>query len=315
MNDVMTGGRYRLEQELGRGAMGSVWRARHEALGVRVAIKLMHAGLRGAYERARFEREARILGRLRSRYLPLVTDCSIHGPQPFMVMELLEGEDLGATLRREGALDVHRLCGLVEQVAEGLEVIHAAGVVHRDLKPSNIFLHAPPELGGEQVAKIIDFGVARIVDEDDPAHGPRDVTTTPGTLVGSPRYMSPEQIHGEWDRVDHRADLWSLAVILYQCLSGRLPFPGDNFPVLVMAVCDDDPHPLPPGAPVRGPSLDAFFRRALAKLPEERFSRATEMAEAFATALGAVSAVYPVALGWPGADECPTVRAHTTARP
>ncbi|WP_437673562.1 serine/threonine-protein kinase [Sorangium sp. So ce131] len=276
---IVIAGRYRVERELARGAMGTVWVGRHLQLDVDIAIKLMAPEYAASAElRARFEREARAAAMLKSAHAVHIYDYGIEGDAPYIVMELLEGEDLSARLAREGRLTLLATLNIVEQVGRALRRAHELGLVHRDLKPGNIFLALQD---GEQIAKVVDFGIAKAV-------GPvmSVQATRPGALLGSPSYMSPEQVRSS-SRVDHRSDLWSLGVIAYQCVTGQLPFPSGELGDVLVEICT---APIPLASqllPGLGPEVDAFFQRALMRDPAQRFQSATELVEAFAGLPGA----------------------------
>jgi serine/threonine-protein kinase len=267
-------GKYELVSALGQGGMGSVWTARHRLLDVPVAVKLMSPVLAASADaRARFEREAKAAAQLKSPHVVDVRDYGVDGDTPYLVLELLQGEDLGARLKRRPRLAPAEAGVIVAQVCKALTRAHDAGIVHRDLKPANLFLARTDE--GE-VVKVVDFGIAR-------ARTPGlagDATKT-GNILGSPHYMSPEQARGVSD-LDHRSDLWSLGVILFRALTGRLPFPGDQVGDIIVKVCSD---PIPVAshlAPDLPPGTDSFFERALARDRDQRFASARELAEAFA---------------------------------
>jgi eukaryotic-like serine/threonine-protein kinase len=265
-------GKYTLRREIGRGNMGFVWEAYDQALRRPVAIKLMTPDrVASAPARRRFEREAMTIARLRNKHIVQVHDYGVDGGSPYIVMELLEGEDLEARLCRDGRLTTAAALALLRQIATGLEGANAEGVVHRDLKPANIFIsrREPTES-----VKLLDFGVVRILSEaaDDEQGG--------SCLVGTPSYMSPEQVRGAVPH--HPSDLWSLGVIVYRMLTGRLPFSGSSLAELIVSICTD-PVP-PPSRLVPGllPGFDAFFERALAKDQAQRFQAAHEFVAAFA---------------------------------
>jgi serine/threonine-protein kinase len=225
--DVIAG-RYELTRELARGGMGAVWFARDRGLERDVALKLILAeGADSTSAVERFTREARLLASLSSRHVVHVFDFGVDGRSPFLVMELLHGEDLGARLKRQGRLTPEETAHLSGQIARALAGAHERGLVHRDLKPGNVFL---AQIDGEEVVKVLDFGIAKSLDF---AVDGGELTKT-GALVGTPQYMSPEQIRAA-KRVDHRSDLWSLAVVLYRCLTGQLAFSGGSLGDLVMA--------------------------------------------------------------------------------
>jgi len=214
---MLLGRRYRLLKRLGRGGMGTVWEALDEKLRRRVAVKLM-AGRFCDDKRllARFEREAMAIARLHSPHIVQVYDYGVEAKQPYTVMELLTGEDLSQRLRRDERLDLMLVVRVATQLGKALATAHAAGIAHRDLKPSNIFLVRDHD---EDVAKIFDFGISKALQTLPPGRR----LTEAGALLGTPQYMSPEQMLGSLD-VDHSTDLWSLGAILYRMCCARLPF-------------------------------------------------------------------------------------------
>jgi len=265
------GGKYRLQRQLAEGGMGAVWLARHEVLDVDVAVKLMAPEIHGSeLGLARFEREAKASATLKSNHIVRVYDYGVDGDTPFMVMELLDGEDLGTRLERSGPMTVEAVVPILRHIAKGLEVAHAAGLVHRDLKPSNIFIARE---ANDEIVKLVDFGVARetktrLVED----------RTSSGVVLGSPRHMSPEQARGE--PVDHRSDLWSLGVVLFRALTGQNPFESDVVATLMLAIVSK-PVPQPSAiAPDLPKDIDRFFDCALHRTPARRFQSAGAMASA-----------------------------------
>ena len=285
---AVIGGKYRVERALARGGMGSVWVARHVQLGSEVALKFLDAKFaESAGHRARFEREARAAANLKSPHVVQVTDYGFEGAAPYLVMELLEGEDLGQRLARVGRLSLADTTRILNQVAKALRKAHEAGIVHRDLKPANLFL---ARVDDDEVVKVLDFGIAK---EAGAALG--DATKT-GEVMGSPHYMSPEQVRAEKD-LDFRTDLWSLGIILYRALVGELPFPGDQLgPVLAKILTEVVPVPsrLAPDLPA---SIDAFMARALMRDKAQRFQSVMEMAAAFQAAASGRFGSQPVPIG------------------
>lgn len=267
----LVGGKYRLERRIAEGGMGAVWKARHEVLDADVAVKLMSKDIRGKeLALARFEREAKASARLKSQHIVRVHDYGMDDEMPFMVMELLEGEDLGARLKRDGPMSVEELAPIFAQICKGLEVAHDAGFVHRDMKPSNVFLARE---GGDEVVKLVDFGVARetkttLVEDK----------TSSGVVVGSPHHMSPEQAQGE--PVDHRSDIWALGVLVFRALTGEKPFQGEVMTAILLAVVSK-PIPKPSDVNAGLPeSIDRFMEMALCRNVERRFQRVRTMSEA-----------------------------------
>ncbi|MFO0586135.1 MAG: protein kinase [Polyangiaceae bacterium] len=271
--DRIIGGKYRLEKPLAKGGMGSVWVARHTELDSPVAVKFMARELVGTpVAETRFKREAKAAAQIRSPHVVGIQDYGVEDGAPYMVMELLEGEDLAAHLAREQRLSVERIAEIVSQITKALALAHAAGIVHRDLKPSNLFL---ARSGDDEVVKVLDFGVAK----DTHARMAVDKTIS-GVLVGSPMYMSPEQARGE--SLDFRSDLWSIGVVVYEALTGRVPFESDHLGALLAKIYEANfiaPSALVPGL---AGEVDLFLARALAKRPEDRFQSARELSDALA---------------------------------
>jgi serine/threonine-protein kinase len=251
--------------------MGSVWLARHIQLDMPVAIKFMDAALPEAADgRARFKREARSAALIRSPHVVQILDHGIDGEVPYIVMELLDGEHLGARLKREGRISVSAASVIATQVAKALRRAHAAGIIHRDLKPANIFLARSDE---DEIVKILDFGIAKATIKEDEGSEP----TKTGVLMGSPNYMSPEQARGS-KSIDYRSDLWSLGVILFRAITGEPAFSGESEVDTILNICVG-PIPVPSAvAPDLPREIDTFFERALARVPAERFQSAREMA-------------------------------------
>jgi serine/threonine-protein kinase len=255
----------RLDRQVAKGGMADVWTADHLTLGRRVAVKCMSAET-AAEEGAmrRFMREARVASKLASPHALQVFDCvvSMGGDAlagAYMVMELLEGEDLASRIARLGRLSLADTAILVEQMADPLEEAHALGIIHRDVKPENIFLTTR---NGRPCAKLLDFGVAKDLRDAGP-----DVTGA-HIVVGTPHYMSPEQMMGL--DVDSRCDVWSLAVVAYTCLTGRRPFDGATLAAVCIAIHDGDferPSRLF-GLPAW---VDTFFERAFHPNADLRF--------------------------------------------
>ncbi len=270
--------RFRLVRELGRGSMGTVWLADHETLGLRCAVKFTTAEAeRDPAYRERFEREARTVAQLDCPNVVRVLDYDVFEGVPFLAMEWLSGEDLEARLRRVGRLAASEVHKVVTQVAQGLERAHGAGIIHRDLKPGNVFLARTEE--GE-VAKILDFGLAKVASREG-----AEAMTQAGSVLGTPVYMSPEQARAVTD-LDERSDLWSLAVIAYECLLGKLPFDGPSLGE-VFARIMFEPIPVPSEVDPHVPrGFDGWWQRAACRDVDGRFESAREMAEALGRALG-----------------------------
>lgn len=290
---VVIAQKYRLEKLLKRGGMGSVWTAIHLGLDTTVAIKFMNArmfDLAGpaydedeqsgtpsdprALSRARFEREAKAAARIRSTNVVQMLDHGIDHGMPYIVMELLRGEDLEVRLKRVSRLSFDELVPIVNAVARALQLAHAEELVHRDLKPENIYL---AKEGDEEIPKILDFGVAKA--KRSPGENALQGGTSDGTMVGTPHYMSPEQIQAG-AHVDHRTDIWALGVVIFRSLTGRLPFPSQGLLELAMQICRE---PIPRATsinPELPPSIDAFFDKILNRDVNARFQSAREVVAA-----------------------------------
>src|SRR5262245_4142473 len=259
-------GRYAIQSELGRGAMGVVYKATDTALERPVAVKTVNMTLErdGAekYE-ARFYQEARAAGSLNHPNIVTVYDVGKEGNVAYMAMEFIEGQELRSLLADGRALPVSQAVSIAAQVAEGLAYAHQHGVVHRDIKPANIMVLA------DGPVKITDFGIARM-------RASTDELTQSGMMLGSPKYMSPEQVIGK--RADHRSDLFSLGVILYETLTGSAPFSGENVTALMYQIVNFAP-PAPSAVNPAVPELLNFIvAKMLAKPLEERYQSAQELA-------------------------------------
>lgn len=275
---TIIGGHYRLIEPLGEGGMGMVWSAENLAIkGSRVAVKVLHGSLvRDTVLVQRFRAEAEASARIGHPAIVKVFDFGeADDGTPWMVMEKLDGESLAAKLEREGRLAPSDAVRVVSEALEALEAAHDKGVVHRDLKPENLFLARE---GSETVTKILDFGVSKFLGDD----AERVRLTRTGAVLGTPAYMSPEQARGA-ETVDHRADLWAMGVILYELLSGALPFDGANYNALLIAIATGSPIPLSSVAPELDTGLVRVVERAMAKLPGERFASAGAMHAALRT--------------------------------
>jgi serine/threonine-protein kinase len=273
-------GNVRLSRRIGGGAMGSVWLAEHLTLATDVAVKFISEGDKRTDPDtlARFLREAALAAKIKSPHVVQMYDRgATDDGTPYIVMELLEGETLGQRIRREGALPVREAAEVVVQVSKALGKAHELGIVHRDIKPDNIFLS---EDDAGLLCKVLDFGIAKQTQTLQ-----IDGLTVQGAIVGTPEFMSPEQLLNAAE-ADPRADLWALAVVAYVCLTGRKPFTGETIGKLCASLLAAN-YPAPSQIRAEVPvGLDAWFRQALAKQPEERFGGARAMAVAFAKALG-----------------------------
>ncbi len=276
-------GRYRLERQLGKGGMGSVWLAEHLALRSWVAVKLMDPAIAATPEGAeRFRREAQAAASLRSAHVVQVLDYGLHEQTPYLVMELMQGESLAGCLEREKRLTPERTVSIVTQVARALGRAHSADIVHRDLKPDNIFLVREDD---QELVKILDFGIAKT-----PQSQFGGMETRTGVTMGTPYYMSPEQVEGK-KAVDFRTDLWAMAVIACECMTGVRPFDGSTFGELLLNICARPiPAPSSQGLTLRG--FDEWFAKATNRDPAQRFASAQELASTLKDVVAAASGAH-----------------------
>jgi serine/threonine-protein kinase len=298
------GDRYLLEDRIGEGGMGEVWRARHLALRSMVAIKLLHGNF-GSGERARqrFLTEDRLTSSLKSRHAVQVFDYGVTAQGvPYVVMELLEGETLDQRLARRGPMTPDETLYFLRQAARALNRAHALGIVHRDFKPQNLIICTNDDPRGE--VKVLDFGIAKLVgDLEHPADAQHDAfdlapssLSRSGHAIGTPYYMAPEQILSAPD-VGPAADIWALGVVSYECLTGRRPFQAESVTGVFQRVLQND---YVPAHEVRGElpeATEAWFGVALAPKPGQRFSDAAVAVEALAEALGEPALSSPTSTG------------------
>src|SRR5688572_13556673 len=276
---TVLGEHYRITRLIGVGGMGAIYEASHMGAGKRVAVKLMSKQLAAHPEAlARFRREVKVTSELAHPHIVDVFDFG-ESPtgEPFLVMEYLDGEDLGHRLEREGAIPLADAVQIIKQVASALSVAHAEGVVHRDLKPDNVFLLRVPD--GAVFAKVVDFGISKVL------KATATKLTVARAVVGTPEFMAPEQASGRIDWIDHRTDQWALAVLTWHMLSGRLPFWKPEVHLILNQVIDEEPTPLHPDlAPLIPREVDKVLRRALSKKREDRFPTINAFARAFEAA-------------------------------
>jgi serine/threonine protein kinase len=291
------GGKYRVLRAIGHGAMGSVYESEGPG-GARLAVKILdRAWTKDAVVAGRFAREARAASDVASPHIVRVMDGGTEDGCPYLVMELLRGEDLGARLRKRRHLGLDETLGIAEELLVGLVAAHAAGIVHRDLKPENVLLAASE--GGPDVVKIVDFGMSKI---DRPAGSTAPLALTrKGVALGTPLYMSPEQARASAD-VDAQSDLFSVGAILFECLTGRPPFTGESHEQILMKICMEDAPDVRRWAPEVPDALAAVVSKSLERERERRYASADEM-------LGAVRAI-----GRVGAGEEARARRRATAR-
>ena len=271
--------RYRLLHVLGEGGMGAVWAARNEVIGRDVALKVMQPELaKDRQATQRFFNEARICASIRD---PSIVDVLDFGytekGAPYIVMELLTGESLEALVLREQRVAPATLLPIVRDVAAALQLAHDKTIVHRDLKPSNLFLHRTPR--GQLIPKLLDFGISTVLSD------PATRMTRTGAVIGTPVYMSPEQAGGKV--VDHLSDIYALGAIMYEALSGHLPFADDSYNALIVAIATQTPPPLTSLVDNLPPGLVELVEGCMARDRSARIQTAAEIAERADTLLGA----------------------------
>jgi len=271
------GGTYRIVKLLGRGGMGEVFVAAHERMPGFFAVKAMRPdAVTPAESASRFRREAEILAGVRHPNVVQVFDFNV-SPEgvPYLVMELVEGQDLDAELAGGRTLAPADVMSIVRQIASALDAAHAVGVVHRDLKPANVIL--VPAAGQPAVVKIIDFGIS----SSEWSHR----ITTDNRLMGTPEYMSPEQALGRLDEIDARSDQFALAAIGYTLLARRPPFHGASPMATLSAIVDGEPEALGPYVPWPAEAVEAVLRKGMARARVDRYASVLELADALDAAL------------------------------
>ncbi|HHH29213.1 MAG TPA: serine/threonine protein kinase [Polyangiaceae bacterium] len=273
-------GKYRIEKLIGRGGMGAVFRAVNERIRKPVALKILYRGWdSGSESERRFMREARVASSLGHPNIVEVFDLGhLDDGKPFQVMELLEGQSLAQRIQTEGAIAQEDAVDISEQILSALEAAHERGVIHRDLKPENVYL---VERRGVTIAKLLDFGVSKMISDQTMS------LTMTGVVVGTPYYLSPEQARGDRD-IDHRVDLWSMGVLMYESLTGVLPFNADDYEQLLRKILQSRPVPPSRFRPRLNPSLEAVVMRALSSDRDERPSSAGAMLDLLRQAKAAV---------------------------
>lgn len=262
-------GRYRLERLIGRGGAGEVWEALDRVTMRKVALKRLSAERADDEQyRTRFLREAKLAARLADPHVIPIHQWGEYDGRLFIDMRLVEGMDLQQMLNRSGPLSAHRAVGIISQVASALTAAHGAGLVHRDVKPSNILITTGPD--GQDFAYLADFGISR-------STGPDATGLTTGMIVGTADYMPPEQFRSE---AEWRSDIYSLACVLFRCLTGSVPFPKNDLAPVIYAHLHEDPPKVSDRAPWIGTQLDGIIRKALAKEPRDRYRSAVDFAAA-----------------------------------
>jgi serine/threonine protein kinase len=279
---VVLGGTYELGRPLAAGGMSVVYEARHLRLGHRVAVKLMARCLvADRHALGRFRREAELLSQLHHPHVVQVIDfATTPAGEPYLVMELLEGEGLDERLRMRGRLPVEEVTRIIEQIASALALAHSRAILHRDLKPSNVFLERLDFSCWH--AKLLDFGISKDLTSKTPL-------TQEFTLVGTPEYMAPEQAFGRASEIDHRADQYALALMAYEALSGTRPFWRDD-PILVLEAVRQGLPPDLRKIPDLSPRVSAVIERGMAKDPAHRYRNVSELAQALRAAVSGPTA-------------------------
>ena len=274
-------GKYEVSRIIGAGGMGAVYEAHHVGTRRRVAIKVISTGDLSKDEQlvGRFQNEAKAAGAVDTQHICQVLDTGTDPETnwPFMVMEFMSGEDVQQLLRRVGPIHQDLALRIAAQACIGLSKAHGARVVHRDMKPANLYLARTD--AGKVLVKLLDFGIAKVKMEHASEMGDAGLTRT-GTMLGSPLYMSPEQARGV-KTIDHRADIWSLGIVLYEMLSGRTPYHHiDALGELIIAICSEPPRPIQDFAPWISAEVAAIVHKALKAQPNDRFQTAAEMLDA-----------------------------------
>ncbi len=268
--------RYRIVKKLGAGGMGDVYEGVHELIGKKLAIKCLHADFAAHPEAvARFQRESRAATAVGNEHIVDVSDVGeLPDGSPFMVMEYLQGQELAGLIDSNASIAVPRVIKIALEILEALHAAHKSGVVHRDMKPENVFLIQRGD--NADFVKVLDFGISMITENSDAALGRMTQT---GVAMGTPNYMSPEQAKGERS-LDHRTDLYSLGVILYEILTGQVPFQAGTLAVLMTKILTEVPKPISEIRPDVPVALDRIILRAMAKEPAVRYEDAEEFADA-----------------------------------
>jgi eukaryotic-like serine/threonine-protein kinase len=278
-------GKYRVERVLGEGGMGIVAAATHEVLGQRVAVKFLHAHVSLLPDFVeRFHREAKAAAGIESEHVARVLDVgTLDNGAPYMVMEYLEGEDLNQLLERKGTFTVHDSIEYILQACDALALAHAARIIHRDLKPANLFL---ARQHGRHLVKLLDFGISKAIDGKT-----GDNLTQTSAMMGTALYMSPEQLRKRKD-LDERVDIWALGVMLYEFVTGRLPFEGDSLPEVIALILEGKATPVLEHAPQLDPSFVAVIDRCMATDRDQRYMGVGDLALALLPFANTASRVY-----------------------
>ena len=270
-------GKYRIVRMLGSGGMGAVYEGENARIHRKVAIKVLHAGVAAKADVVeRFEREAQAAGRIGSEHIVEVLDLgSLPQGERYMVMEFLEGESLGDRIKKRRRLEPRELAPIAHQLLEGLAAAHDAGIIHRDLKPDNVYL-LTSKGGQRDFVKVLDFGVSKFsaLEADSLS------MTKTGAVMGTPYYMSPEQARGA--KIDPRSDLYSVGVVLYQAVTGRVPFNAETFNELVFKIALESPHPAELVTPGLDPAFATIVAKSMMRDAAARFQSSREFQQALA---------------------------------
>jgi serine/threonine-protein kinase len=310
-------GRFRVEERLGGGGMGTVWRVQHVVSLQKLAMKTLDPASSASLEATeRFLREARAAAALRTRHVVRIVDAQMSyrhdgAPLPFLVMELLEGKDLQQVLEARGRLPPEELVWVARQLGRALEAAHRQGIVHRDLKPSNVFVAEDEE--GHPIVKLCDFGIAKLLEGGGGPVGDPGLVTRTGALLGTPMYLAPELLRGAATAVPP-TDQWALGLLAFRALAGHEYFGHVRaFPELVLHIASEPLVAPSARAPRLPAAFDAWFLRSCARQPEERFGDVAAQVAALEAALGHVEA-RPIALDGAGGDG-PVAERSIAARP
>jgi serine/threonine-protein kinase len=270
--------KYRIVRLLGEGGMGAVYEGENVRIHHRVAIKVLHPNIAAdSGARERFEREAQAAGRIGSEHIVEVFDLGeLPSGARYMVMEFLAGEPLSARVASQGRIPPAFLAPLMLQLLDGLGAAHQAGIIHRDLKPENVFLQRAKS--GHDFVKIVDFGVSKF---SALSGGSAMSMTRTGAVVGTPYYMSPEQVKGQ-KNIDHRSDLYSAGIVLFECVTGQLPFQAETFNELIFKIALEPPLDPEVAVPGLDPEFARIVRKSTAREANDRYQTATEFAQAIA---------------------------------
>jgi len=276
VGELILGGKYEVERIIGVGGMGVVVSALHKKLEQRVAFKFLLASMRTNEFSDRFQREGRAAAKVQSEHIARVHDVGVlENGTPYLMMEYLVGADLADYLADQGALPIEDAVDFIIQACDALASAHASGVIHRDLKPSNLFVTRRSD--GSALLKVLDFGISKLAQIEVAELDPRANLTRPGTLLGSPMYMSPEQLENA-KTVDQRTDIWAIGVVLHQLVVGTPMFESESFLRLASTIMNDPPPSLADILPDAPPALERIIHRCVEKNPANRYPSVAELA-------------------------------------